>query len=241
MLTLIQLNIEESRHLGRIIPFLEERQPNILCLQELNKKDIPHILDALSETTTYVFSPMMHTSDGTVIGIGIFSSHPLQETFVLPYTNPQGQEYPRDNTDIHTKHATETRIVTGADIETDEGMIRILTTHFTWSTEGKPDDYQRNDMTAMLSILDTLGDFVLTGDFNAPRGGEIFALLTKKYTDNVPPKYKTSIDGNLHKAGPLPYMVDGIFSTSAYDVTNVEMICGVSDHCALIAQITKKS
>ncbi len=241
MLTLIQLNIEESRHLGRIIPFLEERQSDILCLQELNKKDIPHILDALSETTTYVFAPMMHTSEEAVIGIGIFSSHPLQETFILPYTDPSGQKHIRDNTDIHTKHATETRVIAGADIETDEGIFRILTTHFTWSAEGQPDDYQRKDMVSLLSQLDILNDFVLTGDFNAPRGGEIFALLAEKYIDHVPLKYKTSIDGTLHKAGPLPYMVDGIFSTPAYEVTDVEMICGVSDQCALIAHITKKN
>ncbi len=241
MIKLIQLNIEESRHLGRIIPFLEEMQPDILCLQELNKKDIPHILDALSETATHVFTPMMQASERDVIGIGIFSSFSIRTTFTHPYTDPQGIGRIRDNTTTHTKHDTETRSVTGIDVETDEGTFRILTTHFTWSTDGQPDDYQRKDAASLFSILETLGDFVLTGDFNAPRGGEIFTFFAEKYKDNVPAKYKTSIDGTLHKAGPLPYMVDGIFSTPAYDVHDVEMIFGVSDHCALVADITKKS
>ena len=82
---------------------------------------------------------------------------------------------------------------------------------------------------------------MLCGDFNAPRGGEIFGLLAQKYKDNVPQKYTTSIDGILHRAGPLPFMVDGLFSTPGYTVSHVEMVCGISDHCALIANVASSS
>jgi len=92
----------------------------------------------------------------------------------------------------------------------------------------------------LCAVLETLGDFVLAGDFNAPRGKEIFSLLAERYTDNIPQKYTSSIDGTLHKAGPLPYMIDGIFSTPLYEVVDVEMVCGVSDHCAFKAFVTKK-
>jgi len=244
MVKLIQLNIEGSRHLARVVPFLENEKPDIVCLQELNEKDIPHILDALGETAVYVFTPMVRRMvEGSILaqGSGVFSLLPFRDTLARHYTDIHGLDHIYDHSDIHQNHKTQTCAVTGADIETDDGFIRILTTHFTWSVGGEADEYQRKDVQELLSVLSPLGDFVLTGDFNAPRGREIFTTIAERYEDNVPAKYTTSIDGALHRAGDLPYMVDGIFSTSAYEVTDVEMICGVSDHCALIAHITKKS
>ena len=70
-------------------------------------------------------------------------------------------------------------------------------------------------------------------------------MLAAKYKDNVPVQYKTSIDVALHRLGkerPEEFadkMVDGIFSTPLYEVKNVEMKGGVSDHCALVATVTK--
>ena len=36
-------------------------------------------------------------------------------------------------------------------------------------------------------------------------------------------------------------MVDGVFSTPDYDVTGVTLHQGVSDHCAITAQIGKRT
>ena len=41
--------------------------------------------------------------------------------------------------------------------------------------------------------------------------------------DNIPEGYTSSIDPALHKAGPLPLMVDGLFSTPDYRVVDVVM------------------
>src|SRR3569623_473248 len=108
-----------------------------------------------------------------------------------------------------------------ADIERDGEMFRIATTHFPVTAHGEATDFQREDMKNLLSLLEKEGEFVLTGDFNAPRGGEIFAELASRYKDNIPPTITTSIDGMLHRAGQLPHMVDGIFSTPGYLVSNV--------------------
>ena len=78
---------------------------------------------------------------------------------------------------------------------------------------------------------------VLTGDFNAPRGGPIFAAVADVLTDCVPPDIMTSIDPLLHRAGALELMVDGLFSSRDYRVSEVRMHSGLSDHQGLSARI----
>ena len=95
-------------------------------------------------------------------------------------------------------------------------------------------------MKALLAHLNGTGEFVLCGDFNAPRGGEMFAELSSRYTDNVPASYLSSLDPKLHRAGNLERMVDGIFTTPTYLVSDVEMYSGISDHCAFTATLQKR-
>jgi endonuclease/exonuclease/phosphatase family metal-dependent hydrolase len=83
-------------------------------------------------------------------------------------------------------------------------------------------------------------EIVFCGDFNAPRGGEIFSAFADRYKDNIPEKYKTSLDSS-HKGYGKPWwettMVDGIFSTPRYIVKNVIFHKGLSDHQAVTAEI----
>ena len=81
--------------------------------------------------------------------------------------------------------------------------------------------------------------FVLTGDFNAPRGGEIFAELASRYKDNIPNHYQSSLDPDLHRVKNLKLMVDGLFSTPDYNLGEVRLINGVSDHLAVAAKVSK--
>jgi len=39
---IISLNIERSKHIDRILPFLVREQPDVFCVQELCKKDIQY-------------------------------------------------------------------------------------------------------------------------------------------------------------------------------------------------------
>ncbi len=57
---------------------------------------------------------------------------------------------------------------------------------------------------------------------NAPRGGEIFTLLSEGYTDGIPLSFHASIDRNRHRVGKDPiegprigkFMIDALFSLS---------------------------
>ena len=240
---LLQLNIEGSRHLSRVLPFLAEEGPDVLCLQEVYESDIPEIVQTLGNSIQYLFSPNLRTTkEGVVLVEGsiILSKHPITARITEYYTDKAGMLREYDHSTKETNRNTQSFSVTACDILIHDLPFRIATTHFTWTPDGKVDDFQRIDVQSMLKVLKPMGELVLTGDFNAPRGGEIFSILEREFTDNVPKEYLSSLDPHLHRVGHLELMVDGIFSTPSYAVTDVAMICGVSDHCTLRATIGKK-
>ena len=245
--SLVSVNIERSKHLDVVERFLAARQPDVVCLQELMEGDVERLAKAASASATF-FVPMglRPQESNIVLGIGILSRHPVRVRDARYYHGDPAALPDSFTGDASTNNAFN-RVLAVADIEKDGATFRIATTHFTWSQGGAATDEQRRDMTALLGILDTLGEFILCGDFNAPRGGEIFALLASKYKDNIPPQYKTSLDLTLHRAGKThadelsTKMVDGLFSTPGYAISDIELIPGVSDHCAIVATIAKTS
>jgi len=246
-LSLASLNIERSKHLDLVTPFLKERHPDIVCLQELMDYDIP-LFERTIGASCY-FSPLTrHAAEGKlgIMGIGIFSRVPIRKREQYYYFGGSDQIVDWDTTDLATKHATESHSVVRVDAQLEEEMFRICTTHFTWTPNGEPDDFQRQDLAAMMDVLEGIGEFVLCGDFNAPRGGEIFSAIASRYKDNIPKRYVTSIDVELHRTKAqgkthevANKMVDGLFTTPEYKATAVELVFGVSDHAAIVANIAK--
>lgn len=252
-LSLISVNIEQSRHLDRVLPFLTSRMPDVLCLQELYETDIPRFAEVLG-SVSHSFAPMMLRDEGegktAVMGIGIFSRLPVRSQATDFYHRGSDPEVPYDYTDLESRNRTHSGILLSSILEKDGVDFTIATTHFTWSERGEATDYQRRDMQALLGILNTKGEFVLCGDFNAPRihegqPGEVFSMLSSRYKDNIPAQYETSIDASLHRNGKdhpdelADKMVDGLFTTLAYAASGVELHTGLSDHCAITATISR--
>lgn len=247
-ISLISINIERSKHLDLVRMFLQSRPQDVVCIQELMEYDIPYFENLLGSTCH--FSPeTRHSAEGRpgIIGNGIFSPLPVMEFVEQYYHGTRDEMHDFDLTSTETKEATEARVVSFCDVEKDGAMFRIGTTHFTWTPKGGANDYQRRDIRLLLNILNSAGEFVLTGDFNAPRmyegkPGAIFAQLAEKYKDNIPLEYTTSLDPAHHRA-PLEEqadkMVDGLFTTAAYIASDVALHSGVSDHCAITATITR--
>jgi endonuclease/exonuclease/phosphatase family metal-dependent hydrolase len=244
-LSLVSVNVERSKHLDLVRAFLETRQPDVVCMQELMEYDIPYFEQALEAQCIFAPTSMQPAEDKPgAEGIAIFSRSPIHTSARAYYRGAFDRSVQVDHTSVESKYRSSSAVVLSAVITHDGEEFQLATTHFTWTPDGKPDDFQRRDMKSMLEALSGLGEFVLTGDFNAPRifdgrPGEIFAELASKYKDNIPARYTTSIDGSLHRAGSLELMVDGVFSTPAYIVSDVELHTGVSDHCAVTALITK--
>ncbi|MBP6881501.1 MAG: endonuclease/exonuclease/phosphatase family protein [Candidatus Pacebacteria bacterium] len=233
---IVTLNVERSKHLDLVLPFLEREQPDVLCVQELCAGDVEKFCEVMGEY--FVTVPLAkHTVDGgeCLFSIGIFSRHTIYKKEV---------SYHHGSADVvplfkQEDQRTINRAFLWCDVVKGGEVFRIGTTHFTWTPDGEADDEQRKEVGDLLRILKEQKEIVFTGDFNAPRGREIFSRIAERYKDNVPPEYTTSIDGVIHRAGALPLMVDGIFSTPGYLVSNVRMVCGVSDHCALVAEVEK--
>lgn len=196
------------------------------------------------------FVPMLRlpSEEGSiVVGLGIFSRLPIREKFEKYYNGDRTRVGEmRLDMNAFQQHDLKCGVLAFCDIEKDGAVFRIGTTHFTWTPKGLPSDFQRLDLGVMLGHLQESGEFVLTGDFNAPRGGEIFGEIAARYQDNIPLHYATSLDIDLHVAGKLrpqelaDKMVDGVFSTPGYQVSDVELHTGVSDHCAITAIVSKK-
>ncbi len=237
---LVSLNVERSKHLDLVENFFVSEMPDVVCLQELMQEDIPRLLTPLGNPI-YVFEPMALRPDeppSVTMGIGVFSRFPIVEKSVRYYVGEPGVLRDSMQNDPSTYNNLN-RIVLAADIQKDGRVFRIATTHLTWTPDGESNDEQRRDAAALLRVLEEFDEFVLCGDFNAPRGGEIFSMFASRYKDNIPPHYTSSLDPELHRAGPLELMVDGIFSTPSYAVSGVELISGVSDHKALVATVSK--
>ncbi len=243
-LKLISLNLERSKHLNRVLPFLESERADVVCLQELCERDIPRLQYILG--ICHVYAPSgMHPNDapgteGLLAGVGIFSRLEASSMNARYYV---GSEESARAGPVQRIFANSALVI--CEIRKDQTVFRTMTTHFTWSSRGEAIDAQRSDMRTMLALLATEGEFVLCGDFNAPRGGEIFSILAANYRDNVPPGYRTSIDINFHRAGKerpqelADKMVDGLFTTPGYAAPDVRLQFGVSDHAAIVATITR--
>ncbi len=239
-LSVASINIQHSLHLERVTRFLQERKSEVVCLQELLERDVPHFESALGMQC--IFAPMSRIPDdapGTeivTIGIGIFTATPLVGSSVDYYA---GNEHDARN---EVRKVFMNMPLVGIDVQKDGIPVRISTLHFTWTPKGQPSELQRLNAGNLLEILRGKGEFVFMGDFNAPRGGEIFSLFADRFRDNVPLHYQTSLDPHYHTAPPEERdhrMVDGIFSTGKYDVVDVAFTAGISDHLALTATIER--
>lgn len=240
---LVSLNIERAKHLDRILAFLQKERPDVACLQEVFQPDLADFAQRLG--LGYVFAPMVLMGRAqpeeppfVPFGIGMLSRFPIKNVQRRYY---DGEETVASKAIFNGIPDAYAHPLLSARFQTDGEQLTLATTHFSWTPDGKPNDTQRKHLQALLKLLEGFDDFVLCGDFNTPRGGEIFTELAKRYKDNIPPHYQTSIDGSLHRAGPLQLMIDGLFSTPHYEVSNVRLQDGVSDHCAILATVRKKA
>jgi endonuclease/exonuclease/phosphatase family metal-dependent hydrolase len=237
-LKLVSLNMELDRHLGDQKRFLDREAPDIICLQEVHEVEF----DALrAEHGHGVFAPMCLTRrlDGRFArqGVCIVSRHALRDPQIRPYRDPGG---PLVEFEAHRMpQSLIRRVLVMAGVQQRDGRAPMIgTTHFTWSPDGKANPEQLRDVDLLLAHLEGHEPVVFCGDFNAPRGGEIFARVAAHYTDHVPARCTTSIDGARHRAGALQLMVDGLFSSPGVTAADVRLVDGVSDHMAIVADIT---
>lgn len=237
----VTLNIEGNRHLPELKAFLQREQPDIICLQEVFEVHVEELAEAVGMQPFY--TPMSNVTTSSI------HADPFGYWGLLQLVSPdceirkQKAEYyvgNRDNIPIFFENENPNsinRAVLWSTIRKEDEELTVATTHFTWSPKGATTEEQLRDFAALQKVTDSLPAHVLCGDFNAPRGRQIFSTLSQTYTDNIPAEVTTTLDQNLHKAGKLEYVVDGYFTSPGITTRNVRVVDSVSDHCAIVGDI----
>lgn len=235
-LKIISLNIEMEHHLDRIIPFFNAQQPDVILLQEVlaqNKEEIEQKTGMLGIYT----AQNLFCSDKIQSPIGLFtlSKASIVNHYPIFYKGNNDPLLPMTRAEPEKM----ARAILVTEVVKDQQSYWFINTHFTWSPNAKPSAAQHVDLKALLQLLSNVPEFILCGDFNAPRGTAIFDALAARYKDNIPLDVTTTIDKNLHKGGDLAIVVDGIFTTPTYLLEDVHVNSDVSDHYAIVARVKK--
>ncbi len=237
---LVQLNVEGSFHLENCLPFIANENPDVVCLQEVYEHDWERIKGKIRMDG--VFAPMTRVTPAAadenqqrnpgsrigegLIGVAVLTKQPCE--FELFYYD--GSE----NIPVHPEKSHPLAI---GKLQVGGKVFIVCTTHFVWTPQGSYTPYQQSALASLLSY--DLSDAILVGDFNAPRPREVYQELVKQFTDNVPSNIVSTIDPVLHRSKGLSLVVDYVFTTPQYTVTNIRVVEGVSDHKAIVATIER--
>lgn len=227
-LSLLNLNIERRKHLALVKPFLAQQHFDVVCLQEVMEGTVAELATELGMVSA--FAPRVGIQDQPDMeGMAILSRYPIKSQLIVDYGGFFGAEEEQLKA-IHKGRPTQPLLIT--EIEQDQQLFRIATTHFTWSDHGEITEKQRVNMAKLLKAMESYSELVLVGDFNTPRGKELYTDLSTAFTDTLPADVVTTIDGERHRAGALQLVVDGMFSRG-YRVEEVQVHTGLSDHCGI--------
>ncbi len=234
-LKIVSLNIEADRHLEAVANFIHVQKPDVVMLQEVLDKNIGYFEKSIGMKGIYAPQNVIYDdTEEYTLGLLTLTNLSVSNSYSAYYKG-SADKLPR----LHIGETPEgsARVLLVTEVTKENRHYRLLNTHFTWTPNGKPNEQQCQDLEILLKILEKIPEFVFCGDFNAPRGTAIFDAIAKRYKDNIPIEITTTIDKNLHKAGDLNYVVDGLFTTSRYLANVVKIHNGVSDHCGVTAEI----
>lgn len=244
-ISVVSVNIERKNHLDRVRDFLISENADIVCLMEVCEEDVIDLAGGRYPFTTYAPNDLQTRFGGGegTLGVAILSKKPIENV---------ERYYCGENIDKNLKEpgmGTHSPVLLAG----ETCGVRIGSVHFSWTSDGDADVRQKIHLQLLLKYLESRGEIVVTGDFNIPRGRELYFEIANKFKDNIPENILSTIDPELHRAnkndhGKLALVVDYVWTrhlaesrqgTPEYSVRDVRVISGVSDHCALAYSIDK--
>ena len=234
---LVSINIEGQKHLDTVGEFLAREDADIVCLMEVY--DIDVVGFAGGDYPYLVYAPNNVVEEAKpgrpriTLGVATLSKQPILDSEILYCDHKTEETIEMLGMGTHSPVIVITQI----------GRYSIAAIHFTWTPKMSVTQRQTKDLERLLALLKGR-ELVMVGDFNIPRGNKTYQKLLTKYRDNVPTEVETTIDPKLHRVnqvqkGKLAVVVDYIWSTPKYRVSNVRTVEGVSDHCAILCEIDK--
>ena len=236
-LKLLTLNIENERHLTRVHAALVEHMPDIVRLQEVFEPDCAYLASSGGYSVKYAVSGRVQRGSGPERnwGVAVLSRVPLLRQSVSCYSEDSVIRLIREPNDPR-------RALVVTELEHGGRPYRIITTHFTWTPNGEINDAQKADFPRVKALLARYPDYIFCGDFNAPRGREMFARFVAelRLIDHLPANVASTLDPRFHKAIGLELVVDTVFSTSDYQVLDIRVLDDISDHKGILARIERR-
>lgn len=235
---LLTLNIENDRHLARVHATLVEHRPDVVCLQEVLESDCAYLASSAGYNVKYALNARLPAPSGEERnwGIAMLTRVPARRQIVYYYVDTPDVPVIRAPNDAR-------RALLVTELDHLGQPYRIATTHFTWSALGHISDRQKADFDRLAPLLSQYPDYVLCGDFNAPRGRELFDRFVGELgvTDHLPANVTSTLDSRFHNAGALDLVVDTVFSTGEYRVVDIRVLEGISDHKGVLARVERQS
>lgn len=234
MLDILQLNVELNLHTDKIIAHVQAQNYDVLLLQEVLQDELDTIAQACN--MQYAFAPLNtieHQGILQILGLATFSKHPLCNIEQLYYRGDP------KNLPLITRQTPElmARALLVVEVPANGQTYRLINTHFTWSQNATVNAMQRQDFDKMLTMLQQYDQFLLGGDFNTPRGRELYDHLAHIYTDNIPLDIKSTLDKEFFRVPGLELVIDGVFTTAKYKVAGMQILQGLSDHVGIAFQL----
>ncbi len=224
---LLHLNIQGKSNLERVGDFIAKELPDVCCLQEVYEENISGIVRNTGYTV--YFSNMNIDLALPPFGLAILSRLPSEEkeNFIFAFSDDR-------------YHDAFSWNLLGTEVISENRKFHFMTTHLPVNYPGyEMSPFQLSTFEKLKTKLADIGEVIFTGDFNSPRGlTSIFDTLAVMYKDNVPKEVDSTIDPVLHRAKDIRCMIDGVFSTPTYKVSDVDVREGVSDHKAILAQVS---
>lgn len=259
--SVLQLNIERSRHVEVVTKLLQKKKPDIVCFQEAMLTDIKKMAADLGYQ--FVFAPMIILNNGKTAdqeGPAILSKLPIKSWKEYRYDRFRLKEIPAyTEEEIASKNGKRPKIkimykiLTISVLNNDGQEITIATTHFPVADHGSPglNDHELRDTDSLraiilssnylddfISILKTLKNpLILTGDLNNTRGEYVYDRISQELIDIIPSAVVSTLDPKLHRVRNLELAVDAFMVSHNFATVDFKVIEGVSDHKALMASL----
>ena len=239
---LLSINIELNSHYKTVLDLIKREDPDVICFQEVLEEDYVFLKEKIGMQGIFRSWSYIHTTShndliGKIQGVAIFAKNITDSGFIF-YTGNENNILKSYEEYLSKEEFQDNTAFAWLITEDKKGQkFKIITTHIPVTYKGESTPVQLRHVDNLLKELDRMGEFVICGDTNAPRGKESFSKIAAEYKDNIPKEYKTSIDQNLHRTKGIQFMVDGLFTTPTYKASNVKLVDGVSDHMAIVANI----
>ena len=232
------LNTNRNSPLQNQRDLIERIIPDVICLQEMREDYFFEWLEIFESRG--IFAPQWYEymeEECVNVGSAIITTW-KDSDFENHYYRGNSDSIPFFNGG-NIEQAAIPRALQTATINVGGDTYQVANLHFTWAPNGIPSQTQINDAYKVSKILEKLKQFVLCGDFNTPVGSEAFRIMRSSATLAEVVDCDSTIDPNFHYEKNLKIVVDALLFTEPYMLNDIQLICGVSDHCALMANMEK--